>query len=51
MPKILRPRSKPRRKGEKSSEVEYSRVKALRKIQQQEREASEKRASQAEVFL
>lgn len=51
MPKTLRPRSKPRRKGEKPSEAEYSRVKALRKIQQQEREASEKRASQAEVFL
>lgn len=51
MPKTLRPRSKPRRKGESPSEAEYSRVKALRKIQQQEREASEKRASQAEVFL
>ena len=51
MPKTLRPRSKPRRKGETPSEAEYSRVKALRKIQQQEREASEKRASQAEVFL
>ena len=51
MPKTLRPRSKPRRKGENPSEAEYSRVKALRKIQQQEREASEKRASQAEVFL
>lgn len=51
MHKTLRPRSKPRRKGETPSEAEYSRVKALRKIQQQEREASEKRASQAEVFL
>lgn len=51
MPKTLRPRSKPRRKGEKPSEDEYSIAKALRKIQQQEREASEKRAAQAEAFF